>query len=231
MLLHYITKKCYYLEKVSQMFLKVMGMKMNYLKIEIVLLKNIGDIDATREKIISDLLKDKYPNKITIPQIGVAFAQRNQNEGLILVANQQISYQNQLPCQDGAGADVQIARDMSLITERLAISEIGKYVINAEFIINVDFDSMRDSIVKNKPFVDYEEFGIKGSAIKYFVNDESIEGMYTFEPYIKDISNYFVSYNIQSKKDLKTFAEALRLFRDYKNTYERMTKKILKVEK
>ena len=196
-----------------------------YLKVEVTLLKDIGSVDDQREKAIDELIMLDYPNKISLEKMGIVYGKKNTDS--ILIANQQIGYQSQRSEQDSAAEDNYIVKTLNKITDRIAISQQGRYVINAEMLFDAKCNSHEDSIqrfqIKKYNDLDF----VKAAGIKYFIEDEFIVGTFFFEPFFKDNRYYFVAFNFQPKEEVENFREAISFFRKYKSQFEKLSERMI----
>ena len=190
-------------------------MKKRYLKTDIILNKNIGDIDSDREEAISEILGKNFPNKINISQVnGIAFISI-QNDSIV-ITNQQISYQSQIQTQDGVGRSIEIKSYLDKICKRLAISQKGIYSINIEYLVEAKrdtFDETKKDYLKNENL----KLSLRGIGIKNFIENEKIMGFLAIEPYLNDSNYYFIAVNIQTKSNLDNFNDAFEIFREYRD--------------
>ena len=190
-------------------------MEKRYLKTDIILNKNIGDIDSNREEAISGILGKSFPKKIHITQVnGIAFISPENDS--IVMTSQQISYQSQIESQDGVGRSMEIQGNLDKICERLAISQRGIYSVNIQYIVKAKkdtFDETKKDYLKNEDL----KLNVKGMGLKTFVENEKIIGYFAIEPYLNDSSYYFIDVNIQTKSEINNFSEAFELFREYRD--------------
>lgn len=199
-------------------------MEKNIISFKLNFLKNIGEMSEKKSEMLIENFYKEFPVKNEIPEGFILTKQGSKLIKSLLITPNQITYS-----QDGDKLQMNFDEPKTFVKtvyDKLYLN----YRCNGIYSFSCLIDGGKcSSTLKSK--LDLDTKDVQGIGIKVFLDNENYAGVFSFEPYLRDLDKCFCSLELQYKKQLDINElirigkeEALELFykliEDTYNKYE-----------